>query len=134
MPNLFKALPRNRSTFALAAALAASPALAAQDYPPGLFENSPVVPSGPPGATAPSRPQVAADPFEPADAVDPLDDYCDGLASRTFRSMAEVKRAHARCDPVHSPASLSPITLPVDVDQRLARDALEWHQANKFLG
>jgi len=31
---------------AFAAALAASPGLAAQDYPPGLFENSPVVPSG----------------------------------------------------------------------------------------
>lgn len=27
-----------------------------------------------------------------------------------------------------------PITLPEDVDQRPARDALEWHQANKFLG
>ena len=41
---------------ALAAALAASPALAGQDYPPGLFERSPVVPSGPPDATAPSGP------------------------------------------------------------------------------
>ena len=48
MPNLFKALPRKRSTIVLAAALAASPALAAQDYPPDLFENSPVVPSGTP--------------------------------------------------------------------------------------
>jgi hypothetical protein len=38
----------------LAAALAAIPALAAQDYPSGLFENSPVVPSGPPNVTAPS--------------------------------------------------------------------------------
>ena len=44
---------------ALAAALAASPALAAQDYPPGLFENSPVVPSGPPDATTPSQPPDA---------------------------------------------------------------------------
>jgi hypothetical protein len=34
MPNLFKALPRKRSTIALVAALAARPALSAQDYPP----------------------------------------------------------------------------------------------------
>jgi putative restriction endonuclease len=27
-----------------------------------------------------------------------------------------------------------PITLPEEVDQRPARAALEWHQANKFLG
>ncbi len=27
-----------------------------------------------------------------------------------------------------------PVTLPDEVDQRPARDALEWHQANKFLG
>jgi hypothetical protein len=108
MPNLFKALPRKRSTIALAAALAASPALAAQDYPPGLFENSPVVPSGPPNATAPSQPPDAADAFGPPDAVDPLDDYCDGLASRTFRSLAEVKRAHAKCDHAHGVAPLWP--------------------------
>ena len=93
---------------ALGAALAASPASAAQDYPPGLFENSPVVPSGPPDATARSQPPDAADSFGPPDAVDPLDDYCDGLASRTFRSLAEVKRAHARCDHLHSAAPLSP--------------------------
>jgi hypothetical protein len=99
MPYPFKALPRKRLTVALALALTASPALAAQDYPPGLFENSPVLPSGPPDA---------AGPFGPTDAVDPLDDYCDGLASRTFRSLAEVKRAHARCDPVDSGATLSP--------------------------
>jgi hypothetical protein len=37
MPNLFKALPRNRSTFALTGALAASSALATQDSPTGLF-------------------------------------------------------------------------------------------------
>jgi hypothetical protein len=49
----------NRPIIALAAALAASPTLAAQDYPPGLFENSPVVPSGPPGATFPSGPPDA---------------------------------------------------------------------------
>jgi hypothetical protein len=112
MPNLFKALPRNRSTIALAAALAASPALAAQDYPPGLFENSPVVPSGPPEATTPSQPPDAADPFESLDAVDPLDDYCDGLASRTFRSLAEVKRAHARCDHLRRAAPLSHSDVP----------------------
>ena len=93
---------------ALGTALAASPASAAQDYPPGLFENSPVVPSGPPDATARSQPPDAADSFGPPDAVDPLDDYCDGLASRTFRSLAEVKRAHARCDHLHHAAPLSP--------------------------
>ena len=98
----------NRSIIALATALAASPALAEQDYPPGLFENSPVVPSGPPVATAPSQPPDAGDSFEPPDAVDPLDDYCDGLAWRTFRSMAEVKRAHAKCDHAHGVAPLSP--------------------------
>jgi putative restriction endonuclease len=27
-----------------------------------------------------------------------------------------------------------PVTLPRDVNQRPARDALEWHQANGFLG
>ena len=90
------------------AVLVASPALAAQDYPPGLFENSPVVPSGPPDATTQSEPPDAAEPFGPPDAADPLDDYCDGLASRTFRNLAEVKRAHAQCDPVDSIAPLSP--------------------------
>jgi len=98
----------NRSIIALAAAMAASPALAVQDYPPGLFENSPVVPSGPPDATTQSQPPDAGEPLGPPDAVDPLDDYCDGLASRTFRSMAEVKRAHARCDHAHDVAPLWP--------------------------
>jgi hypothetical protein len=95
---------------ALAAALAARPALATQDYPPGLFENSPVVPSGPPDASAPSQPPDAADPFgpPPPDAVDPLDDYCAGLPFRTFRSLAEVRRAHAKCDHAHGVAPLSP--------------------------
>ena len=108
LPNLLKALPMKRSTVALALALAASPALAVQDYPPGLFENSPVVPSGPSDATVPSGPPDAGDSFGPRDAVDPLDDYCDGLASRTFRSLGEVKRAHARCDHAHSVAPLWP--------------------------
>jgi hypothetical protein len=98
----------NRSIIALAAALTASPALAAQDYPPGLFENSPVVPSGPPDEIAPSQPPDAGESFGPPDAVDPLDDYCDGLASRIFRSLAEVRRAHARCDPAHRALPLSP--------------------------
>jgi hypothetical protein len=100
--------PMNRSIIALASALATGPVSAAQDYPPGLFENSPVVPSGPSDATAPSQPPDAGDSFGPPDAVDPLDDYCDGLASRTFRSMAKVKRAHAKCDHAHSVAPLSP--------------------------
>jgi hypothetical protein len=99
----------NRSIIALTAALAASPALAAQDYPPGLFENSPVVPSGTPDATDPSGPPDAAFPFgPPPDADSPLDDYCDGLASRIFRSLAEVRQAHARCDPVRRAAPLWP--------------------------
>jgi hypothetical protein len=93
---------------ALAAALAASPALAAQDYPPGMFENSPVVPSGPPEATVRSGPPDAADPAGRPDAVDPLDDYCDALAARIFRSLAEVRRAHVQCDHAHSVAPLSP--------------------------
>ena len=93
---------------ALAAALTASPALAAQDYPPGLFENSPVVPSGPPNATAPSQPPDAADSFGPPDSVDQLDDYCADLAFRTFRNLAEVRQAHARCDHAHSVAPLWP--------------------------
>ena len=98
----------NRSIIALVAARAASPALAVQDYPPGLFENSPVVPSGPSDATVPSGPPNAGDSFGPPDAVDPLDDYCDGLASRTFRSLAEVKRAHAKCDHADGVAPLWP--------------------------
>ena len=52
--------------------------------------------------------RMLADPFGPPDAVDPLDDYCDGLASRTFRSLEEVKRAHARCDHLHRAAPLWP--------------------------
>jgi hypothetical protein len=108
MPNLFKALPRKRSTFALALALTASPALAAQDYPPGLFENSPVLPSGPPDASVPSGPSDADVPFGPPNAVGPQDDYCADVDFRTFRSLAEVRRAHARCDPVDSTAPRSP--------------------------
>ena len=102
MPNLFKALPRNRSTIALAAALAASPALAAQDYPPGLFENSPVLPrpNNPPSGrrhhldhrTHPTRWTTIA----------------MGSPSALFRSLAEVKRAHARCDNPHPFAPLWP--------------------------
>ena len=70
LPYLFDrvqgALPMNHSIIALAAALAASSALAAQDdYPPGLFENSPVVPSGPPNAVAPSQPPDAVDFSDP---------------------------------------------------------------------
>ncbi|MGA7199470.1 MAG: hypothetical protein WBQ45_11395 [Roseiarcus sp.] len=99
---VFKARGPCYSIIALAAALASSPALASQDYPPGLFENSPVVPSGPPDATVPSDPSDAAAPFGPPNAVDPLDDYCADLESRTFRSLAEVRQAHARCDPARN--------------------------------
>ena len=44
-----------------------------------LFENSLVVPSGPPDATTQSQSPDSADPFGPPDAVNSLDDYCDGL-------------------------------------------------------
>jgi hypothetical protein len=77
--------------------LAASPALAADDgYPPGLFEHSPVVPgpNDPPDSQGPPP-----DTGGPPDGNGSLDDYCASIASRTFRSLAEVKRAHARCDP-----------------------------------
>ena len=109
-------LPMNRSIIALALALAASPAFAdGPEYPPGLFENSPLVPSGPPHAAIPSGPPDAevpsepsdpgapfgppdaVAPFGPPDAVDP-DDFCASAAFRTFRSLAAVRRAHARCD------------------------------------
>ena len=90
----------NLSLFAVAAALAAWPALANSEYPPGLFENSPVVPSGPP--------PDAADPETP-DTAAPADDYCASVAGRTFHSKDEVRRAHARCDPDRNPGpSASP--------------------------
>ena len=79
-----------RSILAFTVVLAASPAFAADDgYPPGLFEHSPVVggPNDPPPDTA-----------SPSGADGSLDDYCASIASRTFRSLAEVRRAHARCD------------------------------------
>ncbi len=98
----------NRSILAFAAALAAGPAFAAQDYPRGLFENSPVVPSGPPDATVPSEPPDDAVPFRPPNAVGPMDDYCAGVASRTFRSLAEVRQAHDQCDHIHNAVPLSP--------------------------
>jgi hypothetical protein len=98
----------NRSIIALAAALTAGPAFAdSPEYPPGLFENSPVVPSGPPNQ-APSDPPEAAGPSGPLDADVPFgspdgggpsDDFCAGVEFRTFRSLAEVRQAHARCDP-----------------------------------
>jgi hypothetical protein len=109
---------------ALGLALAAAPAFADSDYPPGLFENSPVVgpggvpvtpspsagsaagqaapapmnPSAPPAYAAPPAygAQAAAPP--PPGAYPPSDDYCAGIASRTFGSLEEVRRAHAMCD------------------------------------
>lgn len=150
--------------FAVGAALAPAPAIADQNYPPGLFENSPVVPngqptgqpapgapSGPDGAAADAAPPPAdnayggpsgdgapvgpqgyggpagpqgygapsgpygsapppapyapappAGPYAPSpyrpEADIPLADYCAGIATRVFRSIEEVRRAHARCD------------------------------------
>lgn len=113
----FRTQTINRSVIALAAALGTSPALSAQDYPPGLFESSPVVPSGPRDATAPSGPPDAtvpsgppdeAVPFQPPDTVGEPDDYCAGVAFRTFHSLAEVRQAHARCDRFFRAAPLPP--------------------------
>ena len=88
---------------ALVAALAASPAFAADDgYPKGLFEHSPVVPgpNDPPDADPPPLdPGAPPEPGGQADGNSALDDYCASIAGqRTFRSSAEVKRAHAKCD------------------------------------
>ncbi len=86
-----------RLIIAFVAALAASPALAADDgYPPGLFEHSPVVPGPNDPADSQAPPPDAGDAPEGHEL---LDDYCASIASRTFHSLAEVKRAHARCDP-----------------------------------
>jgi hypothetical protein len=85
---------------AFVAALAASPALAAEDgYPKGLFEHSPVVPgpNDPPDSQG-APPDAGADTAGAPDANNSLDDYCASIASRTFHSLAEVKRAHAKCD------------------------------------
>jgi hypothetical protein len=81
---------------ALAVTLAASHTLAAEDgYPPGLFEHSPVVP----GPNDPSDSQGSPpDAGDPPDGSAALDDYCAHIASHTFHSLAEVKRAHAKCD------------------------------------
>jgi hypothetical protein len=91
-----------RLTLVFIALVAAYPALAAADgYPPGLFEHSPVVPgpNDPPDSQAP--PQDAAGPPDaggPPDGNGSLDDFCASIASRTFQSLAEVRRAHAQCD------------------------------------
>ena len=106
---------------AIFAALAAGPVLAGSDYPPGLFENSPVVPHGyQPGDAAPHGPgpeasgppaDVAPEPYgaeaspqagpydgPPPWAYGPPSDFCAGIASRAFATLDEVRRAHARCD------------------------------------
>jgi hypothetical protein len=85
------------SILAFVAVLAASPALAADDgYPPGLFEHSPVVP-GP--NDPPDSQGLSPDAGGPPEGSGSLEDYCASVAGRTFHSLAEVKRAHARCDP-----------------------------------
>jgi hypothetical protein len=88
----------NRPIIALTVALAAGPALAASEYPPGLFENSPVVPSGPPDAAGPSEPPDTDGPFGPESDAIPPDNYCAGVEFRTFLSLEDVRQAHARCD------------------------------------
>jgi len=79
--------------------LAASPAFADNDgYPPGLFEHSPLV--GPNGAVESQGSQAGPpDAGDPPEGSESRDDYCASIAGRTFHSLAEVKRAHARCDP-----------------------------------
>jgi hypothetical protein len=87
---------------AFIAVLAASPALAAEDgYPPGLFEHSPVVPGPQDPPDSQGAPPDAGSPPDGTGSPDQnssLDDYCASIASRTFHSLAEVKRAHAQCD------------------------------------
>ena len=56
------AIPVSLPLVALCAVLGAGPALADQDYPPGLFENSPVVRPGQQYAVPPSGPQDATPP------------------------------------------------------------------------
>jgi len=105
--------PINRLIIALAAVLAFAPA-AAQDYPKGLFENSPVVPSGPGGPDAAPGGGDAGPPSGDANGDWNEDDYCAGIQSRTFHSLAEVRRAHARCDrarggePIYPPPGEEP--------------------------
>jgi hypothetical protein len=82
---------------AFVAALAASPAFAADGYPSGLFEHSPVVPGPNDPPDSQGAPPDAGAGGVP-DGNDSLDDYCASIASRTFHSLAEVKRAHAKCD------------------------------------
>jgi hypothetical protein len=90
--------------FVFAAALSVNSAFAAEDgYPPGLFEHSPVVPGPNDSPDSQAPPPDAGGPPEGNDA---MDDYCASIASRTFHSLAEVKRAHARCDPGEGEPSL----------------------------
>jgi hypothetical protein len=90
-----------RSILVFIALMAAPAALAEDAYPPGLFEHSPVVPgpNDPPELQAPP-PDVGDQPQAggPPAGDELLDDFCATIASRTFRSLAEVRRAHARCD------------------------------------
>ncbi len=87
--------------------LAACPALGAQDgYPSGLFEHSPVVPgpNDPPDSQGPPPDADGApDAGGAPDGNASLDDYCAHIASHTFRSLAEVRRAHAQCDQANPP-------------------------------
>ena len=68
---------------ALAGTTALADSNAPPEYPPGLFENSPV---------------IGSEPDAPAPSIEPAPDDCAGIESRVFRSLAEVKAAHARCD------------------------------------
>ena len=92
-------LRADAAILALAALLAGTPALAdSPEYPPGLFENSPLRQHGeePPADPADALPPEAQQPDALAPDLSP--DGCADIAQRVFRSLAEVKAAHARCD------------------------------------
>ena len=62
--------------------------------PPGPYGDLPQ----PPAPIAPA-PRAYADPPGAYSGPPPYDDdYCAGIASRTFHSLGEVRQAHARCD------------------------------------
>lgn len=87
------------ATLTLAALLATGSALAdSPEYPPGLFENSPLRQHGelPPTDPSDTSPPEAEQPDALAPDLSP--DDCADIALRVFRSLAEVKAAHARCD------------------------------------
>jgi hypothetical protein len=138
-PNIGRLRPG--ALVALAVAFAPPAAYAGSDYPAGLFENSPVVGPGSSGATGPSNPDAGAAPsadaspdpdsgapygvapppiapappgtYAPSEAYAPrADDFCAGIAARTFTTLAEVRRAHAQCDRAYRRGPPPPVGYP----------------------